>query len=88
MLLTLPDLGIDDQPVTLSMWLVKKGRRVSEGEPVVEVLCGGATVDLTAPEDGILAQKLVAEGDVLTAGQALAVITCEGDRHIFQPSST
>ncbi len=72
--LTLPDLGLDDQPITASMWLVKEGRRVAEGDPVLEVLCGGVTVDLPAPEDGILAKKLVAEGDTLTIGQSLAVI--------------
>jgi 2-oxoglutarate dehydrogenase E2 component (dihydrolipoamide succinyltransferase) len=72
--LTLPDLGISDQPVTVSMWLVKEGRRVTEGEPVVEVLCGGVTVDLPASGDGILTKKLVADGDVLTVGQPLAAI--------------
>jgi 2-oxoglutarate dehydrogenase E2 component (dihydrolipoamide succinyltransferase) len=74
MFFTLPNLGLDDQPITVSMWLVKEGRRVSEGEPVVEVLCGGVTVDLPAPDDGILAKKLVAEGDLLTVDQPLAVI--------------
>jgi pyruvate/2-oxoglutarate dehydrogenase complex dihydrolipoamide acyltransferase (E2) component len=74
MFLTLPDLGLDDQPITVSLWLVKEGRRVREGEPVVEVLCGGVTVDLPAPDDGVLVKKLVAEGDTLTAGQVLAEI--------------
>ena len=46
--LTLPDLGIDDQPITVSSWLVKRGTPVTEEDPVVEVLCGGVTVDLPA----------------------------------------
>jgi pyruvate/2-oxoglutarate dehydrogenase complex dihydrolipoamide acyltransferase (E2) component len=74
MLLILPDLGIDDQAIVLSSWLVKKGSAVAEGEPVVEVLCGGVTVDLPAPVAGILKRKLVADGDLLTVGQPLAVI--------------
>ena len=72
--LVLPDLGLDEQPIALSLWLVKKGGRVAAGEPIVEVLAGGATVDLPAPADGILAEKLVAEGDSLAVGQRLAVI--------------
>jgi len=72
--LVLPDLGLDEQPIALSLWLVKKGERVTAGEPIVEVLAGGATVDLPAPADGILAEKLVAEGDSLAVGQRLAVI--------------
>ena len=72
--LILPDLGIDDQPIVLSLWLVKEGSRVAEGEQVVEVLCGGATVDLPAPAEGVLIAKLVEEGDSLAVGQRLAVI--------------
>jgi pyruvate dehydrogenase E2 component (dihydrolipoamide acetyltransferase) len=73
-ILTLPDLGIDDQPVTLSVWLAKRGAKVKEGEPLAEVLCGGATVDLPSPGGGILVEKLVEEDEVLSAGQRLAVI--------------
>ncbi len=72
--LILPDLGIDDQPITLSLWLVKQGAYVSEGEPLVEVLCGAATVDLPAPIQGILFKKLVAEDEILQTGQTLALI--------------
>jgi pyruvate dehydrogenase E2 component (dihydrolipoamide acetyltransferase) len=72
--LCLPDLGIDDQPIVLSLWLAKEGSRVSEGAQVVEVLCGGATVDLPAPAEGVLLAKLVEEGESLTVGQRLAVI--------------
>ncbi len=72
--LVLPDLGLDEQPIALSLWLVKRGGRVVEGEPIAEVLAGEATVDLPAPADGVLAEKLVAEGDSLAVGQRLAVI--------------
>jgi 2-oxoisovalerate dehydrogenase E2 component (dihydrolipoyl transacylase) len=72
--LTLPDLGLDDQPIVLSMWLVKKDTRVAAGEPVVEVLAGSVTVDLPSPADGILIEKLVADGESLAIGQRLAVI--------------
>jgi pyruvate/2-oxoglutarate dehydrogenase complex dihydrolipoamide acyltransferase (E2) component len=72
--LILPDLGLDDQPIALSLWLVKEGARVAEGEPVVEVMAGPVTVDLPAPADGVLTRKLVAEGEPLAVGQRLAAI--------------
>ena len=75
--LILPDLGLDDQPIVLSMWLVKEGARVAQGEPVVEVLGGSVTVDLPAGADGILIEKLVADGQTLAIGQRLAVIETE-----------
>ncbi len=72
----LPDLGFDDEPVVLNLWLIKQGARVAEGEPVVEVMVGAATVDLPSPVDGVL-KKLVAEGQTLIVGQTLARIQVE-----------
>lgn len=73
--LVLPDLGLDDRPISLSIWLVKEGTPIAEGEPVVEVMANGVTVDLPSPVDGVLLKKLVADGDVLVVGQRLAVIS-------------
>ncbi len=75
--LKLPELGLDDRPIVLSMWLVRQGATVAEDEPVVEVLCGGVTVDLPAPAAGVLVEKLARTGDVLAVGQRLAVIDTE-----------
>ncbi|MFZ5833066.1 MAG: biotin/lipoyl-containing protein [Planctomycetota bacterium] len=71
--LKMPDLGLGDHPMRLCMWLVKQGASVVAGDPVVEVLCDVLTVDLPAPCDGVLKQKLAAEGDTLESGRLLAV---------------
>jgi 2-oxoglutarate dehydrogenase E2 component (dihydrolipoamide succinyltransferase) len=75
--LLLPDLGLDDQPITISVWLVAVGSRVREGDPVVEVLAGPATVDLPSPVDGVLVEILVEEDEPVTPGQTLAVVEGE-----------
>jgi len=72
--LLLPDLGLGSTPITLSLWLVKQGSRVAEGEPIAEILASCATVDLPSPTEGILVKKLVAEGDSIAIGQPLALI--------------
>lgn len=72
--LLVPDLGMGDEPITLSTWLVRRGARVASGGPVAEILCGPATVDLPSPADGVLAEKIVSEGDVVRPSQAIAVI--------------
>ncbi len=72
--LILPDLGIDQRPVVLSLWLTEPGSRVEAGEPLAEVLADTATVDLPSPADGLLAQTLVAEQQQIHPGQRLAVI--------------
>ena len=77
--LVLPDLGINDQPITAGMWLVEQGSRVVEGEQLLEVLAGSAVVDLPSPAGGVLVEILVSEDDPLQTGDRLAVIRC--DRH-------
>jgi 2-oxoglutarate dehydrogenase E2 component (dihydrolipoamide succinyltransferase) len=72
--LILPDLGAGGMPVTASLWLVDVGSEVSEGDRLLEVLFGGAAIDLPAPASGVLAETLVAEDDELSAGQVLGVI--------------
>jgi pyruvate/2-oxoglutarate dehydrogenase complex dihydrolipoamide acyltransferase (E2) component len=75
--LGLPDLGLDDQPISLSNWLVSRGARVAEGEPLAEILVGPATVDLPAPASGVLVKRLVDVDEPLSVGQVLAVIEAD-----------
>ena len=70
----LPDLGLGDQPLRLSLWLVAPGSRVAQRQPILEVLAGAATVDLPAPADGILVEVLVDEDEPISVGQPLAII--------------
>lgn len=67
----LPDLGVDNDRVRLSVWLVAVGTRVSAGDRVVEILTGEAVVDLSAPTHGVLAEKLVPEDSKIKRGQLL-----------------
>jgi len=75
--LLLPDLGLGEQPVTVSVWLVERGAQVKEGDPILEVLAGNAVVDLAAPADGVLAKRLVGEDERVAVGQRLAIIEAE-----------
>lgn len=72
--LCLPELGLGETSVVASTWLVAKGREVSEGDRVLEILAGEVTVDLSAPAGGILIEKLVADDEPVIVGQPLAVI--------------
>ena len=72
--LTLPDLDLPGATVTASSWLAATGARVVEGDRLLEVLAGEATIDLAAPATGILAKRCVEIDDVLEVGQLLAII--------------
>jgi 2-oxoglutarate dehydrogenase E2 component (dihydrolipoamide succinyltransferase) len=72
--LLVPDLGLPGLPITLSVWLCRRGASLAAGQPAVELACGPATVDLPSPAGGVLVEKLAAEGDEVVPGQPLAVI--------------
>jgi pyruvate/2-oxoglutarate dehydrogenase complex dihydrolipoamide acyltransferase (E2) component len=76
--LILPDLGLGDQPIALSLWLLREGSFAREGEQLVEVLAGAVTVDLPSPADGILVETLAEEGERISVGQRLAIVE-DGD---------
>jgi pyruvate/2-oxoglutarate dehydrogenase complex dihydrolipoamide acyltransferase (E2) component len=75
----LPELGIGDRPIVASLWHVKRGSRVIEGDSLLEVLCGSATIDLPAPVSGTVLERLVREEDRIVVGQRLAVIEVDAE---------
>lgn len=72
--LTLPDFDLPGATVTATAWLVPLGARVVEGDRLLEVLAGEATVDLPSPASGILTARFVDIDDTLEIGQLLAVV--------------
>jgi pyruvate/2-oxoglutarate dehydrogenase complex dihydrolipoamide acyltransferase (E2) component len=70
--LAVPDLGVAGMPVCVSLWLVPEGAEVVEGDRVVELLAGGAIVDLEAPVSGRLVAQLADEDEPVAAGTVIA----------------
>ena len=73
----LPDLGLGDTPILASTWLVGRGGKVVEGDPLLELAAGDVTVDLPAPLSGVLDDQLVEEDDEVVVGQVLGVIIAD-----------
>lgn len=70
--LTLPEMGTGR--ITFSLWYVRVGERVWQGDRVAEVLIPGATYEVQAPADGVLQEQAVFPGDCLFPGQILGWI--------------
>ncbi len=69
-----PNLGMSDVPIVLSVWLVPLGTRVSAGDRMVELLAGDAVVDVAAPDSGVFCRRLAEADEVVTVGQVLGTI--------------
>ncbi len=77
--LRLPELAFRETPITVSLWLVDRGVRVTEGDRLIEILAGAATIDLPAPASGVLADTFVVEDETLHVGQLLGVIVADDE---------
>lgn len=73
--ITVPDFGMSGESLVLSAWLASVGDLVVEGDRVVEVLAGAATIDLESPVTGILAEKLVDVDEAIAIGQVVGTVT-------------
>lgn len=71
-LLAVPECGILGLPLRVSLWLVPEGAEVLAGDRVVELLAGGATIDLESPVTGRLLTQLADEDEVLAPGTVIA----------------
>jgi pyruvate/2-oxoglutarate dehydrogenase complex dihydrolipoamide acyltransferase (E2) component len=70
--LAVPECGLMGVPVRVSLWLVPEGAEVLEGDRVVELLAGGAIIDLESPVAGRLVAQLADEDEVVTPGMVIA----------------
>ena len=70
--ITMPELGT--LRAELSVWFVDVGARVEEGERLLEILAGAATVDIAAPATGRLVRQCALPPDSVLPGQVLGYI--------------
>lgn len=70
---TMPQVNVNDEFVTLVNWLVDDGGRVSEGQPLCEVETSKSVGEVPSPRDGFL-RHLAGPGDQVQVGEVFARI--------------
>src|SRR5262245_2139110 len=71
---TVPVVGESIKTVILSRWLRKPGEAVQKGQGVAEIDSDKASMEVPAPEAGVLAEQLAAEGEEVAIGAVIARI--------------
>jgi len=79
MKVVLPEIGEDVKEATVSFWHVEKGDKVNKGDDLVEMVTDKATFNVPAPNNGVLSEALVEEGQVAKVGETIAIIEIEGE---------
>jgi 2-oxoglutarate dehydrogenase E2 component (dihydrolipoamide succinyltransferase) len=72
--LKVPQIGESVTSVFIASWLKKPGDAVRAGEGVVEVDSDKASMEVPSPVDGVLRERLAAEGDEVAIGAVLGII--------------
>jgi 2-oxoglutarate dehydrogenase E2 component (dihydrolipoamide succinyltransferase) len=75
--LKVPAVGESISEVFIGTWLKQEGEAVAKDEAVVEVETDKATLEIPAPEAGVLAKLLKAEGEGASVGEVIAHIETE-----------
>jgi len=69
-----PNVGESVSEVTIASWMKQPGEAVSKDEPIVELETDKAAQELVAPQDGVMGEHLVAEGDIAAVGQTICTL--------------
>ncbi len=80
-----PSVGESITEVFVGTWLKQPGDRVAKDEPLVEIETDKATLEVSAPVDGVLTEHLVDAGAAANVGDVLARVEA-GDAAAAAPA--
>jgi pyruvate dehydrogenase E2 component (dihydrolipoamide acetyltransferase) len=83
----MPALGMAQETGKVLRWLKREGDAVAKGELLLEIETDKATVELEAPDSGILSGVSAAEGDTVPVGQVIARIMAPGETAAAQAAA-
>jgi pyruvate dehydrogenase E2 component (dihydrolipoamide acetyltransferase) len=75
----MPALEMAQETGRLVSWLKHEGETVTKGEPLMEIETDKVTVEIEAPDSGILGGVLIRENDEVPVGQTIAWILAPGE---------
>jgi 2-oxoglutarate dehydrogenase E2 component (dihydrolipoamide succinyltransferase) len=76
--IVVPTLGESVTSATVARWLKQAGERVAADEPVVELETDKVTVEVNAPNAGVMQPPSAKEGDEVEVGTVLGSIAASG----------
>lgn len=77
--LLMPKMGESVAEATITKWLKAVGDTVEAEEPVIEIATDKVDSEIPAPEAGVITKLLFQEDDVVKVGEAIAIISTEGE---------
>ncbi|HCP36582.1 MAG: 2-oxo acid dehydrogenase subunit E2 [Verrucomicrobiae bacterium] len=82
----MPQLGESIAEATIIDLLVAEGDSVTEGQDIIEVETQKATMNVTAPCDGVIGKYTVEIGESYAVGDVLGQVQAEGEKETARPA--
>ena len=80
MKILLPALSPTMETGNLVKWLIEEGQKVNSGDIIAEIETDKATMELEAPDDGVLKQFIISEGtENIKVNSPIAILDVEGE---------
>ncbi len=76
----MPKVDMDQENGTLVEWLKQEGETVKKGEPLFVILTSKATIEIEAPESGILRGITAKKDDVIPVTEVIAYIVSPDEK--------
>ena len=85
----MPQMGADMEEGTVVRWLKQPGDAVERGEIIAEIETDKANVEIEAFDSGTFRKTLASEGDTVSVGTVIALITdADEDISQYKPATT
>ncbi len=82
----LPKFGLTMEEATINEWSIAVGEAVSQGQTIATIESEKVEMELPSPAGGVMAEQLVANGETVPVGTALAVLVADADElAAYQP---
>lgn len=69
-----PKAGLTMTDATVTTWLVAEGEKVNKNDTIAELMTEKLTVEVEAPESGVIARIIKQEGEEVLVGETLATM--------------
>ena len=87
--IVMPQMGADMEEGTVVRWLKQPGDAVERGEIIAEIETDKANVEIEAFDSGTFRKTLASEGDTVSVGTVIALITdADEDISQYKPATT
>ncbi|MEE9379985.1 MAG: 2-oxoglutarate dehydrogenase complex dihydrolipoyllysine-residue succinyltransferase [Hyphomonadaceae bacterium] len=84
----IPTMGESVTEGTVAALLKQPGDAVVKDESLIEIETDKVAIEVPSPADGVVAEYLVAEGDIVTPGAVIARVTAGTDATASAPATT